>query len=220
MGQNNVIRVMIVDDHDLLRAGVATALVDRDDLQVVGEAADGEEAIALCDELQPDVILMDLVMPQMDGVSATRAIQERHPTIKIVALTSFDEDRLVDAALKAGASGYLLKNVSAEDLATAIRTVYAGQSVLAREAVESIKSVKVRPTSTSFQLTQRELQVLELIVRGFTNRQIGDDLKMSYSTAKNHVDRVLGKLNAANRTEATAIAIQHNLVPASGAMKH
>jgi NarL family two-component system response regulator LiaR len=218
MESNQRIRVMIVDDHDMLRAGVGTSLEDCDDLQVVGEAADGEEAIALCDELQPDVILMDLIMRGVDGVSAIRTIRERHPSVKIVALTSFDETHLVNAAITAGAIGYLLKNVTAGELATAVRSAFAGQPVLAREAVEVLK-IKTQSQTEDFQLTPRELEVVELLALGFTNKQIADDLTMSYSTAKNHVDRVLGKLGAANRTEAAAIAIQRRLVSRPGTAK-
>jgi NarL family two-component system response regulator LiaR len=219
MEKNHYIRVLIVDDHDLLRAGVMISLADRDDLQIVGEAVDGDEAIALCDQLQPDVVLMDLIMPGMDGVTTIRAIRQRHPMIKFVVLTTFDEAHLVEAALKAGASGYLLKNVSAEELASAIRKAHGGQPVLGPEAVEALKSIKYASETPDFQLTPRELQVLELVVRGLTNRLIANHLSMSYSTAKNHVDRVLRKLGAANRTEAAAIAIRYHLVPPSDPTK-
>jgi NarL family two-component system response regulator LiaR len=215
MEQVDSIRVMLVDDHAMLRKGLATFLLAFDDLELVGEAANGLEAVELCDQVQPDVILMDLVMPEMDGAAAIRAIRERHPSVRLVALTSFQEEELVQGALEAGAIGYLLKNVSAEDLVAAIRAAHAGRPTLAPEAAEAlvraVRSASDQP-EIGRTLTPREREVLALMVAGLSNPEIAERLTVSRSTAKFHVSRILSKLNVSNRTEAVALTIQHGLL--------
>lgn len=211
------IRVMIVDDHGMVRRGLATILKVRADLLLVGEASNGQEALELCEEAQPDVILMDLVMPEMSGAEATRAIRERCPDAQVIALTSFQERELVREALQAGAISYLLKNVSAEDLAAAIREAHAGRSTLAPEAIQVLIQMESRDASydqdlaEAFALTSREQEVLALVVEGMSNPGIAGRLVVSRSTAKAHVSNILSKLGVSNRAEAIAMALQYNL---------
>jgi two-component system, NarL family, response regulator LiaR len=206
------IRVLVVDDHTIVRKGIRALLAEIDDIELVGEAGDGQEAIAQVEALQPDVVLMDLVMPEMDGAAATRAIKACCPEIRVVALTSFREEELVQGALRAGAIGYLLKNVSADKLAEAIRAACAGRPTLAPEATEALIQATVRPPEPSFDLTPRELEVLALVVRGLSNAEIAQELVVSRSTIKFHVSSILSKLGAGSRTEATALAVQHRLL--------
>jgi NarL family two-component system response regulator LiaR len=208
------IRVMIVDDHKVVRKGLRAFLMSFDDLEMVGEASSGEEALRLCGQFQPDVMLMDLVMPVMDGAAATEAIRARYPQVRIIALTSFPEEDLVERALKAGAISYLLKNVEADDLANAIRAAYAGRSTLAPEAAQALIHAATRPPEIGHDLTEREREVLRLMVDGLSNRQIAAKLVLSDSTIKFHVSNVLGKLGVTSRTEAVSLALQKNLVKA------
>ena len=206
------IRVMIVDDHGIVRRGLTAVLRTFADLDLVGEAWDGQEAVERCEELQPDVILMDLIMPVLGGVAATRSIHRRWPQVQIIALTSFQEKELVQEALQAGAISYLLKNVSGEDLAEAIRAAYAGRSILAPEAVQAlIQPGKPEPTP-SYDLTPREREVLALLVKGLNNAEIARRLSISPSTSKAHVSNILSKLGVSNRAEAISLALQQNLV--------
>lgn len=209
------IRVMLVDDHAVVRSGLAAFLLAYDDMELVGEAADGAEAVALCGRVHPDVVLMDLVMPHMDGATATRAIRQRYPKVQVLALTSFKEDNLVQGALQAGAIGYLLKNISTDELAAAVRSAYAGRPTLAPEAAQAlIHSATRRPTnSPGHDLTEREREVLRLMVRGMNNTDIAQHLVVSRSTVKFHVSNILSKLHVASRTEAVAYALQHKLAP-------
>jgi NarL family two-component system response regulator LiaR len=206
------IRVMLVDDHAVVRRGLSAFFLASDDLQLVGEAAGGEEAVRLCESLQPDVVLMDLVMPGMDGVQATRAIRERWPHIRVIALTSFETDELVQGALQAGAMSYLLKNVSALELAEAIRATHAGQSTLAPEATEVLVRAAHQPKPLGHDLTAREREVLALLVQGLSNSQIAKRLVLTHSTVKFHVSNILSKLGASSRAQAVAVAVQHKLV--------
>ncbi len=216
-GLGNVeIRVMVVDDQPVVRSGLAAFLSVFDDLQLVGEARDGAEAIALCPSLRPDVVLMDLVMPNIDGATAIERIRAQHPHVQVVALTSFKESDLVQRALAAGAIGYLLKNVSAAELAQAIRAAHSGRPTLAPEATQVlIQQATRKPIDTpGHDLTEREHDVLALMVRGLNNVEIADKLIVSRSTIKFHVSNILSKLHVATRTEAAAIAVQHGLVSA------
>jgi len=212
MTDSDRIRVLIVDDHAMLRRGLVTFLLSFDDLELVGEAADGAEALRLCDQVQPDVVLMDLVMPNMDGSTATRAIRGRYPQVQVIALTSFREEELVQAALEAGAIGYLLKNVPAEELAEAIRAAHAGRPTLAPEAAEALIHAATHPPAPGHDLTPREREVLALMVDGLSNPEIADRLVVTRSTAKAHVSNILSKLGVSNRAEAVALALKHKLV--------
>jgi NarL family two-component system response regulator LiaR len=211
MSKTNPIRVMIVDDHDMVRRGLAAFLKVKADLELVGEAEDGREALHLCEQVQPDVILMDLLMPEMDGTAATRVIRERWPHVQIIALTSFQEKKLVQGALQAGAISYLLKNVSVDDLAAAIRAACAGRSTLAPEAVQALIEPDSRASELGRDLTPREREVLALMIEGLSNPDIAGRLSVSRSTAKAHVSSILSKLGVSNRAEAIALALQHNL---------
>jgi NarL family two-component system response regulator LiaR len=208
------IRVLIVDDHSMLRRGLRFFLKGFDDLELVGEAASAQEAIQLCDEIQPDVVLMDMVMPDVDGAEATRIIRSRCSQIQVIALTSFQEEDLVQQAIQAGAIGYLLKNVSAGDLAQAIRQAHAGHSTLAPEATEIlIQATRERTEAPDYDLTPREKEVLALLVEGLSNAEIAEELVVSLATVKFHVRGILSKLGVGSRTEAVTVAWQKGLVP-------
>jgi NarL family two-component system response regulator LiaR len=212
MNASPAIRVMLVDDHNVVRTGLAAFLRAYDDLQLVGEARNGLEAVSLCQRETPDVILMDLMMPEMDGIAATRAILSDHPEVKIIAMTSFEEEGLVHGVLAAGAISYLLKNVSADDLARAIRDAAAGRSTLAPEAARVLVQA-TRPTDDpAGDLTERERDVLNLLVQGESNQQIAEAMVISIATVKAHVSNILSKLGVSSRAEAMAYAIKHKLV--------
>jgi NarL family two-component system response regulator LiaR len=212
MTEKTPIRVIVVDDHAVVRGGLRLFLLAFDDLELVGEAGSGERALLLCQEAQPDVVLMDLVMPGMSGVEATRLIRERHPQIKVIALTSFPEEELVQSALEAGAISYLLKNVSAGNLAAAIRAAHSGRPTLSPEAAEALVR-RVSEPKLGHDLTAREREVLVLMVEGLSNAEIAQRLVISESTAKFHVSNILSKLEAGSRAEAVAVALQNHLVP-------
>ena len=212
MSDSNRIRVVIVDDHAMVRRGLAAFLRVFDDLELIGEASNGQEAVRLVATVQPDVVLMDLIMDQMDGAAATRAIRLNHPGVQVIALTSFREDLLVQKALQAGAISYLLKNVSADELAAAIRAAHAGRSTLAPEVAEALIHAATQPPAPGFDLTARERDVLELMVKGLSNIDIAERLVVSQSTIKTHVSSILAKLGVTSRTEAVALAVQHHLV--------
>ncbi len=206
------IRVMLVDDHTVVRSGLSAILLAYDDLELVGEASDGGEAVRLCAQVQPDVILMDLVMPGMDGTEATREIKKEFPSIQVIALTSFKEQAMVQGVLQAGAIGYLLKNVSAEELANAIRSANVGSPTLAAEAAQVLIQASRRPAEPLVELTEREREVLALLVEGLNNNQIAERLVITLSTVKFHVSSILSKLGVSSRTEAVALALKNNLV--------
>jgi two-component system, NarL family, response regulator LiaR len=205
------IRVMLVDDHAVVRSGLEAFLSVVPDLELVGEAKSGEEAVAFCERYKPDVILMDLIMPGMGGVNATRSIRERYPLVQIIALTSFQEDELVQGALQAGAICYLMKNVSANELASAIRSSYAGRMTLSSEAAEALLHVKTQ-TPEFDDLTERECEVLKWMVEGLNNAEIAERMVVSLSTVKFHIRNILMKLGVTNRVAAVATAIQKKLV--------
>jgi len=209
---SQTIQVMLVDDHNVVRSGLATFLRAYDDLELVGEAKNGLEALNLCRKKKPDVILMDLMMPEMDGIAATRAILADYPDIKIIAMTSFEEEELVQGVLAAGAISYLLKNVSSDELAAAIRAAFLGRSTLSPEAATALIHA-TRPTKQPlYDLTEREMEVLNLVVQGNSNQQIADALVISVATVKAHISSILSKLQVSSRTEAIAYAIKHKIV--------
>jgi NarL family two-component system response regulator LiaR len=212
MSSTPPIRVLLVDDHVMLRRGLATFIKVYDDLELAGEAGSGEEAIPLCAQLLPDVVLMDMVMPDMDGVTATRAIRQQFPEVQVVALTSFKDKGLVQDALQAGAIGYLLKDVSADELAQAIRAAHAGRATLSPGAAQALVQAAAQPPTPGRDLTKRERDVLALLVEGLNNTQIAERLVVSPSTVKSHVSHILAKLGVASRTEAAALAVRHGLV--------
>jgi DNA-binding NarL/FixJ family response regulator len=204
------VRVLLVDDQALFREGLRTLLEVHDDLEVVGEAGNGEEALARIREARPDVVLMDLRMPVLDGVAATRRLSEAHPECRVIVLTTFDDDEDVFEALRAGAVGYLLKDVPSARLAEAIRAAARGESFLEPSVAAKVvaefsrlsRSVPARSPDLAEPLTERELEVLRLLARGHSNREIAERLVIAEGTVKNHVTRVFGKLGVPDRTRA------------------
>jgi NarL family two-component system response regulator LiaR len=215
MSEADSIRVLVVDDHSMVRTGLATFIRTKADLRLVGEARNGQQALHLCEELKPDVILMDLVMPKMDGVAATQAIREQWPQVQVIALTSFKDRDLVHDALRAGAISYLLKDVSVDELAEAIRAAHAGRPTLAPEAaqvlIQATRTAREGP-EPGHDLTSREREVLVLMVEGLNNPQIGERLFISVTTVRSHVSNIFSKLGVSNRAEAVALAVRNELV--------
>jgi NarL family two-component system response regulator LiaR len=207
------IKVMLVDDHAVVRSGLSAFLSVNPDLELVGEAENGQQAVVRAGLLQPDVILMDLMMPDMDGATATRLIRNQFPKVQVVALTSFKEEQVVQNALQAGAIGYLLKDVSADDLARAIRAAHSGRATLSPEAAQALVNAANQPPVPGQDLTERERVVLALMVEGLNNTQIAGRLVVSPSTIKTHVSHILSKLGVASRTEAVTLALRHRLLP-------
>jgi len=207
------VRVMLVDDHTMVRRELATFLKAFDDLELAGEAESGAAAIRLCGEILPDVVLMDMVMPDMNGATATRLIRQQFPHVQVIALTSFKEGDLVKNALEAGAIGYLLKDVSADELVGAIRAAHAGRATLSPEAAQALVEKANQPPAPGLDLTEREREVLALMVEGLNNTQIAGRLTVSSSTVKSHVSNILSKLGVASRTEAVALALRSRLIP-------
>jgi two-component system, NarL family, response regulator LiaR len=212
MNTSSTIQVLLADDHNVVRSGLATFLKAYEDLNLVGEAKNGAEAIRLCQKVKPDVILMDLKMPEMDGIAATRAILAEFPEIKIIAMTSFDEANLVHDVLAVGAIGYLLKNITADELAKAIRDAVSGKSTLSPEAaqvlIEATRATKPAPCD----LTEREMEVLRLVVQGKSNQQIADEMVVTIATVKAHISNILAKLQVSSRSEAIAYALKNKIV--------
>jgi len=205
------IRVMLVDDHLMVRRGLASVLQAFDDFELAGEAEKGSTAVELCEKLQPDVLLMDMMMPDMDGAAATRLVRKRCPSTRVIVLTSFKDEILVQSALQAGAIGYLLKDVSAHELAQAIRAAHAGRATISPEATQALVHATSEPIPGQ-DLTERERVVLVLMVEGLNNTQIAGRLTVSPSTIKSHVSNILAKLGVASRTEAVALALRYKLV--------
>jgi NarL family two-component system response regulator LiaR len=212
MNSSSPIRVLLVDDHNVVRSGLATFLRAYEDLELIGEAKNGSEAVNFCRQQQPDVILMDLMMPVMDGIAATRAILANYPDIKIIAMTSFDEANLVNEVLGAGAMSYLLKNITADELVKAIRDAVSGRSTLSPEAarvlIESTRITKQQPDD----LTEREMEVFHLVVQGQSNQQIANSMVITVATVKAHISSILSKLQVSSRAEAIAYAIKHKII--------
>jgi len=202
------IRVMLVDDHPMVRRGLATILTVFDDLQLVGEAENGEAAIKLCAKVLPDVILMDMTLPVMDGATATHAIRQKFPQTQILVLTSLKEGKVIKQALAAGAIGYLLKDVSADDLVRAIRAAHKGRATLSPAAAQALVEDANLPPAPGLDLTEREREVLNLMIEGLNNTQIAGRLTVSPSTIKSHVSNILAKLGVASRTEAVSLALR------------
>lgn len=206
------IRVVIVDDHEMVRSGLQTFLSLCEDIELVGEAENGDQAVRLCTQSPPDVVLMDLVMPGVSGVEATERIVRSCAGTRVIALTSFSDQELVEGALRAGASGYLMKNVSGDELAAAIRGAVAGKVTLAPEAAEALVRVVAGDEPEPSDLTPRERQVLSLLAEGLTNSRIADELVISPATVKTHVASIFAKLGVTNRTEAAAAAARRRLI--------
>ena len=209
------IRVLIVDDHGVVREGLRAYLELESDIEVIGEARDGQEGVYRALELQPDVVLMDLVMPTMDGVDATARIKQHQPDTHVIVLTSFLDDERVVPAIKAGATSYLLKDVAASDLARAIRGARAGQAQLHPEVARRLMQQVTTPhkTEAGAQLTEREREVLRLLAEGRSNKEIARTLVVSERTVKGHVSNILGKLGLQDRTQAALYAVRHGLAP-------
>ena len=218
MNDTPPIRVLLVDDHAVVRRGLRGFLELLGDLAVVGEAGNGLEAIEQVDRLLPDVVLMDLIMPELDGLGAIARIKSAHPEVEIVALTSFIEEEKVTTALEAGATGYLLKDADAEEVAGAIRAAHAGEvrldPAVTRLLAQRMRERKQQPQPVE-PLTERELEVLALLGKGYSNKEIATELVITERTARTHVSNILGKLGLASRTQAALYAVEHHLVPAS-----
>jgi len=206
------ISVFVVDDHKVVRKGLRAFLLAYDDLILVGEAANGEDAVIQCVAIKPDVVLMDMVLPGINGAAATHAIRSVLPNTQVIALTSFPEEELVAEALKAGALSYLLKDVDADELVTAIRNAVLGQPTLAPEATRALVQAAARPSIPEIHLTERERSVLMLMVQGLANLEIAQQLAIKHSTVRFHVSNILSKLDVNSRTEAVAVVLQHKLM--------
>jgi len=211
MSEERPIRVLLVDDHAVVRSGLGAVLMTADGFELAGEASNGEEAVRQCGRLKPDVVLMDIMMPVMDGVQATRQIREKWPSINVVALTSFKEKDMVEGVLKAGAISYLLKNVTADELVAALRGAVTGQARLSPEATQVLVQGLKEPGVENYDLTDREKDVLAAMCEGLGNTEIAEKLFVSHSTVKFHVSNVLSKLGVTSRSEAIALAYKHHL---------
>ena len=210
--RSEIIRVMTVDDHEIFRGGIAFALDAYEDVELVGEAHSGDEALRLCERLHPDVILMDMRMPGLDGPATTHAIRQQFPQVQVLALTSFHDEELVQRAMAAGAIGYLLKGVPIRELVVAIRAACAGRTTIDEQALQALVHAARPGPRLGDDLTTRELEVLALLVEGLPNPEIADRLVISLPTAKAHVRSILSKLHVSGRTEAATVAVKHNLV--------
>src|SRR5688572_30964643 len=206
------INILLVDDHAVVRSGLSKFLLVNKDLKLVGEASDGAEAVQMVSLHKPDVVLMDLMMPGMDGIAATREIHQKHPNVKVIVLTSFHDQNMVQGALQAGAIGYLQKNVTAKELGIAIRSAFDGKMTLSAEATQVLAHSVAQPQIQGEQLTERERDVLKAMVDGLNNREIADRLTVSLGTVKFHVSNIFQKLGIDSRVEAVKMAIEQKLV--------
>jgi len=216
MTNEDTIRIILVDDHDMVRRGLAVFLSAFNDMQLVGEAADGDEALALVEETQPDVVLMDVLMPGLDGIEATRQIKRQYPQVQVLLLSSSSDEDMVKSGIQAGALGYVLKNITAQELAKAVRDAYHGQPTLSPAAMQALVAVTARPPEPDYHLTEREQELLGLLVKGLSNPEMAEYLTISLSTVKFHISSILAKLGASSRTEAVTIALEKHLVDGSG----
>jgi DNA-binding NarL/FixJ family response regulator len=217
MRMGNVIRVLLADDHVLLRQGIRQFLEDEGDIEIIAEASDGAQALRQVEELRPDVAVLDIRMPEVTGVEATRRIKARFPKVRVLVLTAYDDDPYIFALLQAGADGYVLKTASADELVRAVRTVHAGESALSPEVASKVVQQMARggPAGAAGQvesLTERELDVLRLAARGMTNREIGSDLGISHRTVQGHLASVYDKLEVNSRTEAVTEALKRGWI--------
>jgi DNA-binding NarL/FixJ family response regulator len=206
------IRILLADDHSVVRKGVRDFLEEEPDLEVVGEASDGVQAIEMAQALEPDVVVMDIKMPQLGGIEATKRIKAAVPYVRVLALSAYDDDPYIWGLLEAGASGYVLKTAESRELISAIRTVAAGRSALDPAIAPRIIARASRPAAGSESLTDREIEVLRLAARGLTNKQIGHDLDISDRTVQNHLANIYTKLDVQSRTEAVTAALQRGLI--------
>jgi two-component system, NarL family, response regulator LiaR len=206
------IRVVIADDHNVVRKGIRDLLSDEDDIAVVGEARNGHEAVDLATALQPDVVVMDIAMPELSGVEATRQIRAQAPNVRVLVLTAYDDDPYIYSLLDAGATGYILKTAESREIVRAVRATAAGQSALDPAVAPRLIARLTKPVASGDTLTERELDVLRLAARGQTNKQIGAELAISDRTVQNHLANIYAKLGVASRTEAVTAALQCNLI--------
>ena len=206
------IRVLFVDDHEMVRIGISSYLSTQEDISVVGEAASGREGIEKAEELKPDIILMDLVMDDMNGIEATQYIKQHQPSVKIVMLTSFIDDNEVYQALDAGVDSYILKTTTADDIANAIRKTYNKESVFEAEVLVKMRNRMNQKAELFEMLTDREMEILLLIAKGYSNQEIASASHITIKTVKTHVSNILSKLEVQDRTQAVIYAFQHNLI--------
>ena len=209
------IRVVVADDHKVVRAGIRELLADEPDIEVVGEARDGREAVEFALAQRPDVVVMDINMPELSGVEATRQIRAAAPEVHVLALTAYQDDPYVYGLLDAGASGYILKTAEGQEIVRAVRATAAGQSAIDPAVAPRLIARLTRPAPQADALTERELEVLRLAARGQTNKQIGAALQISDRTVQNHLANIYGKLGVASRTEAVTVGLQRNLITLS-----
>jgi DNA-binding NarL/FixJ family response regulator len=207
MNHNKTIRILVADDHFVVRMGLIALVNTEEDLEVIGEANDGNQAVDLFEKLKPDLVLMDLRMPIKDGIAATTEIFSKHPHARVLMLTTYDGDTDIHRAIQSGAQGYVLKNATGVELIPALRAVAAGQKWIPKEISARLASRKVFE-----ELTPRELEVLRQIARGLANKEIGDTLKITEHTVKDHLKHILGKLQVADRTEAVTVALQRGII--------
>jgi len=206
------IRIMLVDDHQVVRSGLKAFLSVYDEFVFVGEASNGIEALELCTQCKPDIVLMDLLMPEMNGAEATKEIRRLCPNVQVIVLTSFREESLVEEALRAGAIGYLLKDVSADEIASAIHAALLGKPTLSPDATQALINASLHKEKEKPDFTEREKEVLKWMIQGHSNADIARDLVISLSTVKFHVSAILSKMNASSRTEAVSIALNLKLI--------
>jgi len=212
MNFNNKIRVLIIDDHDMVRKGLTILLESFDEFEIVADIDNGPMGVTLCRKYQPDVVLMDILMPGTDGIVTTRIIHENWPSIPIIALTSTADEVIIHDVVKAGAISYIQKNGSIDEVAEAVRSAYNHQSTLSTQAIQALISTTQHPYNAGYDLTKRQREVLALMIDGLNNRQIANHLVISNSTVKNHICSIYAKLNTTNRTQTVAMAIKQQIL--------